>query len=384
MRDLAELLNPIPGDSPAGPHLRYDPIYDQLQELRREDDQSAPRGIWQTKMKVADWGGLTDLAADTLALKSKDLQIAAWLVEGLTARQGLLGLAAGFDALAALSETFWPNLWPELGEDGDTDARLAPFDWLDDKLPPRISMIAITDAEPRLSWHQYLSSQRRAASATQVTGRRAKGETEAADTQLEAAFASVEATETAFFVRLVEALGMVADRLENLKAVLRAQLGLSAPSLTGISQMLGSITGFIRAVLNDRGVMLEEEIQSNPDVIVALPPTEDMFMSESLDDAPPEEIGEEGADTAPAPVAAAVPAGPQGIRDRDHAYRILTQVAAYLEKTEPHSPVPHLIMRAVAWGQMSLPELLAEMMAEGGDTFRLLGLDKAAPPRKGR
>jgi type VI secretion system ImpA family protein len=383
MRDLADLLIPIPGDQPAGPHLRYDPIYDQLQELRREDDQSAPRGIWQTKMKVADWGGLIDLAADVLATKSKDLQIAAWLVEGLTARQGLLGLAAGLDALAALSEAFWPTVWPELGEDGDTEARLAPFEWLDDKLPARIAMIAITDAEPLLSWHQYVSSQRRAASANQVTGRKAKGETEAADTQLEGAFAAIEATETAFFLRLAEALTMVSGRLENLRSVLSAQIGIAAPSLTGISQMLGSINGFIRAVLNDRGVLPEETLQEAGGAIVALPMTEDDFMSEGADEERIEESGEDAAEISPA-ATAAVPTSPQGIRDRDHAYRILTQVAAYLEKTEPHSPVPHLIMRAVAWGQMSLPELLAEMMAEGGDTFRLLGLDKAAPPRKAR
>jgi len=383
MRDLADLLIPIPGDLPAGPHLRYDPIYDQLQDLRREDDQSAPRGIWQTKMKVADWGGLIDLAADVLASKSKDLQIAAWLVEGLTARQGLLGLAAGLDAMAALSETFWPNVWPELGEDGDTEARLAPFEWLDDKLPARIAMIAITDGDPLLSWHQYVSSQRRAASANQVTGRKAKGESEAADTQLEEAFAAIESTDTAFFIRLAEALDMVAGRLENLRSVLSAQIGIAAPSLTGISQMLGSMNGFIRAVLNDRGVLPEETLQDAGGAIVALLMTEDDFMSEGTDEALSEDIGEEGGEVSPA--AAAVPAGSQGIRDRDHAYRILTQVAAYLEKTEPHSPVPHLIMRAVAWGQMSLPELLAEMMAEGGDTFRLLGLDKAAPPpRKGR
>ncbi|MFD2264253.1 type VI secretion system protein TssA [Lacibacterium aquatile] len=380
MRDLTELLNPIPGDNPAGPHLRYDPVYDQLQELRREDDQSAPRGIWQTKMKVADWGGLIDLAADTLATKSKDLQIAAWLVEGLTARQGLLGLAAGFDLLAALSETFWANLWPELGDDGDTEGRLAPFDWLDDKLPSRIAMIAITDSDPLMSWHQWVSSQRRAASANQVTGRKAKSENQEADAQLEEAFAAVEATDTAHFLRLTQALTMVSGRLEHLKSVLSDQLGAGAPSLTGISQMLGSITGFIHAVLSDRGVLPEEIVPGNTATIPALPMTEDSFMSETADGDAPEEFEMEGEETTPA----AAPSGPQGIRDRDHAYRILTQVAAYLEKTEPHSPVPHLIMRAVGWGQMSLPELLQEMMAEGSDTFKLLGLDKAAPPRKGR
>ena len=67
------------------------------------------------------------------------------------------------------------------------------------------------------------------------------------------------------------------------------------------------------------------------------------------------------------------------IRSRREAYRRLEEAADYLLRTEPHSPVPYMIKRAVAWGEMSFGELIMELMAEEGDKKRLLkllGLDK--------
>jgi type VI secretion system protein ImpA len=44
MDNYATLLAPIPGDDPGGADLRYDPLYDRIKELRREDDRRASRG----------------------------------------------------------------------------------------------------------------------------------------------------------------------------------------------------------------------------------------------------------------------------------------------------------------------------------------------------
>ena len=35
------LLNPIPGENPSGEDLRYAPIYDQIKEARRAEDEAA-------------------------------------------------------------------------------------------------------------------------------------------------------------------------------------------------------------------------------------------------------------------------------------------------------------------------------------------------------
>jgi type VI secretion system protein ImpA len=46
-------------------------------------------------------------------------------------------------------------------------------------------------------------------------------------------------------------------------------------------------------------------------------------------------------------------------------------------RTEPHSPVPYLVKRAVQWGNMSLTQLLSEFIGNPEDLVtiqRLLGM----------
>ncbi|WP_257709194.1 type VI secretion system protein TssA [Salmonella bongori] len=47
---------------------------------------------------------------------------------------------------------------------------------------------------------------------------------------------------------------------------------------------------------------------------------------------------------------------------REEAYQMLKQIADYLQRTEPHSPVPYLLHRACIWGHTPLPELLNELL----------------------
>ncbi|MCB1033146.1 MAG: type VI secretion system protein TssA, partial [Acidobacteria bacterium] len=65
------------------------------------------------------------------------------------------------------------------------------------------------------------------------------------------------------------------------------------------------------------------------------------------------------------------------IRSRAEAYRRLSEAADYLARTEPHSPTPYLVRRAVSWGSMTVTELLKELLADKSDlttVFKLLGI----------
>jgi type VI secretion system protein VasJ len=63
------------------------------------------------------------------------------------------------------------------------------------------------------------------------------------------------------------------------------------------------------------------------------------------------------------PSAALSPAG--AVASRAEAYRQIISAADHLQATEPHSPVPYLLRRAVAWGTMPLPQLYAELQRAG-------------------
>src|SRR5215472_5363379 len=125
------LLNPIPGQNPSGPSLRYDPVYDKIREARRADEElqlseeASKKDVWARTAKKADFVLATKLCTDVLANKSKDLQIAAWLTEALLAQERLPGLIQGLDVLRGLLENFWDSVHPEI-EDGDLEMRAGP------------------------------------------------------------------------------------------------------------------------------------------------------------------------------------------------------------------------------------------------------------------
>src|ERR1019366_2864828 len=115
------LLNPIAGENPSGEDLRYTPIYDQIKEARREEEEAA-QGDWGHEVKKADSPLVLKLTTEAIGTKSKDLQLAAWLTEALVRVEGFAGLKQGLQLLHDLTATFWDTVYPQL-EDGDAELR---------------------------------------------------------------------------------------------------------------------------------------------------------------------------------------------------------------------------------------------------------------------
>src|ERR1017187_1580581 len=149
-----DLLNPIPGDNPAGANLRYDPITDRIKEARRED-LVVPQGEWKTALKTADHPAAIKMASDALVKKGKDLQLAVWLVDSIVRREGFAVLAPCFRFLRDLLEQYWDTLYPPI-EDDDTEVRAAPLEWLGTKLGEPLGFLPITGN--KLSWADYKES----------------------------------------------------------------------------------------------------------------------------------------------------------------------------------------------------------------------------------
>ena len=143
MIEVAKLLQPVSPQNPAGESLRYSLTYDQIKAARREDDAELPQGIWQSKLKKADWVEVRTLCLQALETQSKDLQIGAWLLEACVHIDGFAGVADGLRVITALCEKFWSTLYPALDPD-DPEHRLAPIAWIDSRLSVRLKLIPIT------------------------------------------------------------------------------------------------------------------------------------------------------------------------------------------------------------------------------------------------
>ena len=120
-------LLPSPVKIPSGVDLRYDTkllIFDKIKEARRQDDELA-QGEWQNERKTANWPVALKLAQESLATKSKDLQLAAYLTEALLQTERFAGLRQGLDLTYRLLTESWDTVYP-LIEDGDLELARGP------------------------------------------------------------------------------------------------------------------------------------------------------------------------------------------------------------------------------------------------------------------
>jgi type VI secretion system protein ImpA len=129
--DFEELLQPISEEAPAGVELKEDPagvkvlwqVRDARQaardaekqwrefELRKEGEpELAPP-------PAPDWNLVMDLAVTAIAQHSKDLWVAAWLIEALIRLHGFAGLRDGFRLTRELCERFWDGIHPRPDEE---------------------------------------------------------------------------------------------------------------------------------------------------------------------------------------------------------------------------------------------------------------------------
>jgi type VI secretion system protein ImpA len=156
--DIEAILEPLSGENPSGESLRYDPVYDEIQEARRADDQ-LDRGDWQHEIKTSDWDRVSDLAVTVLTERTKDLQIGAWLLESLATTQGFAGLHVGLQIITGFLQQFWDTVYPVL-EDDDLDYRIGPLEFLNDKVWLIIKQIPLTDpqATAGYSWLKWQES----------------------------------------------------------------------------------------------------------------------------------------------------------------------------------------------------------------------------------
>src|SRR5579885_3625691 len=121
--DVEGLLEPVPGDNPAGEPAPFQ-VRKELDELREEVDPdrfSPDEPARPTEAKKADWPGIVRVGTAALRDSSKDLLIAARVVEALTHQHGFAGLADGLALLRGLVERCWDRVHPMYPEGSPED-----------------------------------------------------------------------------------------------------------------------------------------------------------------------------------------------------------------------------------------------------------------------
>ncbi len=328
-----DILNPIPGDNPAGANLYYDPVMDKLKEARREDDD-APAGEWERERKVADHKLVIKIGSETIATKSKDLQIAAWLTESTLKMHGFAGLKESLDVLKGIVETFWDGCYPEI-EDGDLELRAAPLDWVGSRL--EISVKSVPLLKTGLNYLQYKESRlipaegdvgsnedkQKVRSEAIADGKVTPEDWDTAD----------KATSNEFMQTLGANLDACLESLTSLGTVVDDKFGSDAPSFNPLKTVLTEVKHNVKLFLKARGIT-------------------DAVEGEAADDA------EAGAETA-GEAGGGVGGGPRGITvtgvvpaSKEEVAIRLEAISKYLREQDPASPGPYMMARGFRWGEL--------------------------------
>jgi type VI secretion system protein ImpA len=388
------ILDPIPGDTETGVFVRYLGDYTRIEEARRVDDPNAPRGVWQRSLKQADWADVVELCRDVLRSRSKDLQIAAWMVEAMCHRDGLAAIGPGLDLISDLCKRYWDGLYPEIEENGDAAARAASISWLDDKLSVAVlssPLVGPPEAvdEAEYTWTDYRQARHLEGLKSRDPG--ALKRAEAAGTVTMAVFReAVGASKTDFYVALQRDLESAAAAAERLEALFDDKLGDDAPGMTRLRRSIEDVLAFMQPIVAAR-LPPEPAPGAAPEAAKAKPPepamdetsaptSTDVSAAATAGAAPTagavEPPSQPTAAAIPAVVPAAAPAtAPEGVlRTADDAHEALLRIAAFLTTVDPHSPSPYLVEKAVRWGRMPFHEVLRDVVDQGYDFTGLMYL----------
>lgn len=343
MAELEALLAPIAGDNPSGVELRYEPVYDEIKEARR-DETHLPEDYFQhgETAKKADWAKVVKLAEGALTKQGKDLQIAGWLAEAWLHRDGFGGLAEGLRLIRGLVDDLWDSVYPEL-DGSDADFRAAPLNWLGSQLDLPIRQVPINQ-----SGHTYLEYK---SSLDAPTQEEADGDADKAARRADAlltpedAESGFQATDKAYFRSVVGGLEEALAELEALEKTCDERFA-DFERNDQVPPVFSETRTMLQAVHQASSRLLARKLEVDPDPVDLTAPVTP------------------GGHTAAAP--AEPTSGPP--TSREDACNRVAVAARYLRDENPTDPGPYLMVRGLRWG---------ELRAGGSDLDpRLL----AAPP----
>lgn len=273
MIDLSSLLEPISEDQPTGEDLRYDPVYDAIKEARRADDP-LDRGEWQQELKTSDWPEVVKLARDALATKGKDLQVAVWLVEGLTYTDGFDGFAAGCQFLRDLMATFWDTLHPVIEEEDDFELRSGRLEFLNNNGPFALSQVPVTDPRQSAGFHfiQYRESRDVGYEGDARNPEARREMIQDGKTPPEAFDKAVLKTSKAFYAKMAEDLAAGNAAFDALDQLVDERFERDAPRLSDLGNALQEIQRLAERLLAEKRAQepdAESEVEP-PDAVSAV------------------------------------------------------------------------------------------------------------------
>jgi len=344
--DISSLLEPVSEDNPVGNDIRADSspssAYYTIKDARNSARAAERNSMFDGGSSEADdnWRKILEIAPDILKNNSKDLEIASWYTEALIRRYGFPGLKAGFSIIRQMIEKYWDNLYPLPDEDG-IETRVSSLTGLNGEgaegvlIAPIRNANITDDVQPGpFNYWQYTQ----ALDIQKITDDESRSEkTNKIGFNIEDIENVVAGSSESFFLDLKNDVVECLTDYREISKMLDEHCGnLDAPPTSNIINTLESTLG----VINHIGRFKLPDESSNEEEF-----NEDGSVVKISAEANANAIG-----------------GP--IKTRTDAFRHLNEISEYFRKTEPHSPISYALEKAVKWGDMSLSELMRELIPD--------------------
>lgn len=360
--DIEEFVQPVLEDAITGTDPRADispaSRYYLLKDIRnsaRAKERNALIDEEDIHSIASEWRPILEQVPQSLKDDSKDLEFVAWFIEALCRLHGFKGLAFGFTLAAELIERYWDELFPVPDPD-DLSERLAPLIGLngidsEGSLIQPIKSILITEGinEGPFSTWQY----EQAFEVDRLDEQKQKKRFEAGAISLEALELSIKETPDDFYLQLssdIDAAIIAFSRLS--RAMDNAMNGDPQPT-SYISKSLAVCDASIKKVAK---VILQKSADNLQAQAETVNETDEPQAEASADNS--EKLQ-------------------QQVNSREQAINNLDKIAEFFRKTEPHSPMSYAIEQVIRWSDLSLPELLQELIVDGearNGFFKLSGI----------
>lgn len=342
--DLSALLAPLETSEGGGEDLRGDysaaSVYQRLRDARsdaRAEERARDSEEGNESLIADGWRVVHRLATEALTTRSKDFELAVWLTEALVRLNGIAGLTLGAEVLAGLLEGFWDTGFPQPDEDG-FEGRGAPLGGLSGaeadgtimQVLRRTGLFRRPGGE-MLSLYQYEAALETAGIADEA---RREQRLSLGVLPLETIEAEARFGRGALSSLIVQARAARAA-WQRFQDQLDARFGSEAPPSRRVADVLERLMDVAHRLGGDA-----------------------------------QGAGDTSADGTPAPADAASAAQSasggmtRGVTGREDALHQLEQIAAFFQRTEPHSFLAYTLADAVRRGRLSLPELLQEVLPD--------------------
>ena len=346
MNDISSFIIPINEEYPQGVdcrHGEWSATFYQLKDLRNtlRNEERQALSIDDIYAGYSDWRKLHDGSVELIEKASKDLEVIAWIIEASIRLQGFQGLANSLRLLQAILSDFWPNLYPK-DEDG-FESTLFPLTGLngvssDGALIMPLRMAPLFPASECISLLDCIKAFEvsETKDPKKKEALKQKGLPDYEQLQAQVANLGVDNHRQA-----ISDIQSCLDTYSEIDQFLVDQCGHDSPPSSLIKSLLTEalerathLSGYVDSTLsNDHGDQHSSE-------------------TEPLEHTSAERTYSEFNINAYQPAS------------RHDAFILIRKLIVFFKETEPHSPIAYNLERINRWGDLSLPELIGELITD--------------------